>query len=390
MKNIIKSTLLLCCSICLLAACDDDRDSNPVLQKPTRFVLNTPALAANATYDLANSSSILFTCSQPDYGFPIATIYKMQIATKEDMSDATELSASYTNTRMNVDAAEMASTLTNMELAAGKTEADFPMNNLAVYVRARAYVVNTNGDAIEGTEILSNVVKLNSVRLLFSLPPVTTPDDIYIVGSFNNWDWNSCLQMAPVYGSPNKFWHLVYIDGTGIKFNTAKAWDGGQVDYTKLHSVGGELADQIKDGGGNDHNITSSNPGWYLMIITTSVAGRDIVYDVEFNKPNVYLIGPVSPSGTWTEGEESALFSVPATPDGQFVSPAFSASGPGGDSDGIRAYVLIDAGNWWHSEFMVFENKIKYRGTGGDQARIEGAKGQKLYLNFTKDTGEIK
>jgi hypothetical protein len=39
---------------------------------------------------------------------------------------------------------------------------------------------------------------------------------------------------------------------------------------------------------------------------------------------------------------------------------------------------------------MVFDKKIVYRGMGGDQDRIEAKAGQKLYLNFTKETGDIK
>ena len=36
-------------------------------------------------------------------------------------------------------------------------------------------MMTSDNKAIEGTEILSNVVSLNKVHLLFSLPPVNTP-----------------------------------------------------------------------------------------------------------------------------------------------------------------------------------------------------------------------
>jgi len=39
---------------------------------------------------------------------------------------------------------------------------------------------------------------------------------------------------------------------------------------------------------------------------------------------------------------------------------------------------------------MVFNKKIVYRGTGGDQERVVVSAGQKLYLNFSNDTGDIK
>ena len=41
-------------------------------------------------------------------------------------------------------------------------------------------------------------------------------------------------------------------------------------------------------------------------------------------------------------------------------------------------------------EFMVFDGKIVFRGNDGDQERVKGQTGQKLYLNFTEGTGSIK
>lgn len=84
------------------------------------------------------------------------------------------------------------------------------------------------------------------------------------------------------------------------------------------------------------------------------------------------------------------MFTVPTTADGDFVSPAFVADIPEGDDSGLRAYVKIPDNDWWHSEFMVFDKKIVYRGEGGDQARVSCSTGQKLYLNFSNETGEIK
>ena len=78
MKNIIKSALLLLCSICILSACADDRDSNPTLQKPTdgSLVLNIPGMSENTTFDLANSETVNLTLSSlPNYGFPAYTTY---------------------------------------------------------------------------------------------------------------------------------------------------------------------------------------------------------------------------------------------------------------------------------------------------------------------------
>ena len=384
MKNIIKSALLVVMSLTLMTACSDDNDSNPTIQSPTEFKLNTPALE-NTPIDLANSSKIILTCSQPNYGYTASVQYTVQVATTPDMSDAQEISETSSSAKVEVNASLLASTLTNIFVEKGKTEADFPMD-VKAYFRLKANIVTSNGNVVEGTEILSNVVSLNKIHLLFSLPPVNLPSHVYTVGNFCDWKWDNCFDMVQVYGTDNTFWRLVYIDDSGIKVNSAAEWNGSEVGYAGI-TVSGDCKDDIIDNGGN---IASKNPGWYLVIVTTSVVNREIHYDVQFNKPTIWLIGPAAGSTDYAEEAEGWSFTVPTTKDGDFVSPAFAGSVPGGDGDGVRMYVKIPGHDWWHSEFVVLSDKIAYRATGGDQDRVAGSAGQKVYLNFSKGTGEIK
>lgn len=384
MKNIIKSALLVVMSLTLMTACSDDNDSNPTIQSPTEFKLNTPALE-NTPIDLANSSKIMLTCSQPNYGYTASVQYTVQVATDENMTDAVELSETSSSAKVAISADLLASALTNIYVEKGKTEADFPMD-VKAYFRLKANIVTSNGNVVEGTEILSNVVSLNKIHLLFSLPPVNLPSHVYAVGSFCDWKWDNCFDMVQVYGTEDTFWHLVYIDDSGIKFNTAAAWNNSEVGYAGI-TVSGDCKDDIID---KDGNIASKNPGWYLVIVTTSVVNREIHYDVQFNKPTIWLIGPAAGSTDYAEEAEGWSFTVPTTKDGDFVSPAFAGSVPGGDGDGVRMYVKVPGHDWWHSEFVVLSDKIEYRATGGDQARAAGSAGQKVYLNFSKGTGEIK
>ena len=290
------------------------------------------------------------------------------------------------STKLMIDAGYLASELTTMATNKGYDVEDFPLN-IPVYFQVRAAATKYAGSAIEGTETTSNIVMMKDVYLQYSLPPVTPPANLYAVGNFNGWSWDTSVTMAPTYDAPNQFWHIVWIDESGLKFNSEKAWDGGEVGYAGLRNISGSRAGEIVDGGGN---IASSKPSWYLMIITAEVEGRNIVYDAVFEDPNVYLMGPVTPEGSWSELEPGTQFDIPTTLDGQFVSPAFTRSVPGGDGDGVRAYVKIEGFDWWKTEFMVFGTKIVYRGAGGDQERVAGNAGQKLYLQFANDTGEIK
>ena len=75
--------------------------------------------------------------------------------------------------------------------------------------------------------------------------------------------------MIPVNGSPNIFWHLVYLDGegnsAGVKFNSDKAWNDKEAGFEKItiNPASDNAADIINAKG----NIGSSKPGWYLMIV---------------------------------------------------------------------------------------------------------------------------
>ncbi|MBF1480259.1 MAG: SusF/SusE family outer membrane protein [Prevotella pallens] len=394
MTKILKSALLLICAVCFFTACSDDNDENPVVKSPTTFHLNTPALAANGIYDLTHSKSIELTCSQPDYGYPAVTRYTVEVATSADMSDARALSGSYTTAKIEVDAAELASTLTELYLAKGMSEHQFPLT-APVYIRVKAVQTTADNKEIEGTAITSNTIELSKVYFAFSLPPVTAPEKLYLVGSFNKWSWDNALEMIPVNGSPNIFWHLVYLDGegnsAGVKFNSDKVWNKNAAGFEKItiNPASDNAADIINANG----NIGSSKPGWYLMIVECTVVGRDIKYNVTFNKPNVYLQGVCTAAGGWDLIPDN-LFSVPTTADGEFVSPAIGnavSGGPSGSDPGVRICVKIPNADWWKSEFIVYDKKIAYRGNGGDQTpRVAGAVGQKVYLNFTKETGEIK
>lgn len=361
------------------SACETDRDSNPVFQEPTEFLLNTPA-SVNMVYDLEKSKTLELTCSQPDYGYTAPAIYSVEVSLNEDFSDSIMLETKYTTAKMNVDASEIALAMTNMAVAAGKTEADFPLT-ATLYVRATATIKGAT--ASHGT-ITSNQIILPSVKTAFALPPVTLPEHIYMIGDFCGWNWGNALDMVPVFDNNGVFWRLVYMpENSGFKINQEMKWDGGEVGFG-----GAEVKDNYeagaKDAGGN---IGITKGGWYLIIVRTALEGRNTKYTVEINEPAVWLIGgTVADGGKWDECMEGWKFTVPATADADFVSPAFAADAP----EGPRAYVKVEGYDWWKSEFMVFDGKLEYRATQGDLDRVSTKAGQKMYINFTNGTGKIE
>ena len=47
--------------------------------------------------------------------------------------------------------------------------------------------------------------------------------------------------------------------------------------------------------------------------------------------------------------------------------------------------------DWWQSEFIILDNKIEFRGKGGDQTRVPVTAGSHtIDLNFQTGAGEIK
>lgn len=362
------------------SSCESDRDSNPVLQEPTVFVLNTPAYV-NTTYDLANSTSLELTCSQPNFGYTAPTVYAVQVAWNENFENFVQLDTKYSTAKMNVDASEIAVAATNLAVAEGIDESQFPIIT-RLFIRV---VAELNSATSTISAIASNVIELPHVRVEFALPPVLLPETIYVVGNHNGWNWGNSLPATLVWGTDNMWWRMTYLDG-GWKFNSATEWNGNEVGYDGVAEIidKDNIADITRS---DDGNIVTNNPGWYLLVFTAEVVGREVKYKVTINEPEVWMIGDVT-GVDWQDRAAGWQLEVPATADGEFVSPAFAAAASA--DNGVRVYCPIEGHDPWHSEFMVFDGSIKYRGTGGDQDRVTAAAGQKLYLNFSTDKGEIK
>ena len=83
----------------------------------------------------------------------------------------------------------------------------------------------------------------------------------------------------------------------------------------------------------------------------------------------------------------------PATADGIWESPAFTASGE------LRAYIKVPGLDWWKTEFTLYKGGLYWRTVDipsnwndnvGSAYSVTCAEGQKLYVNFDTLTGEVK
>ena len=361
-------------------SCQDD--DKVVLQQPTSFVLNTPKYVSGI-YDLKNTESIEFTTSQPDYGFTAAAIYRVEVSLSQDFNDYVTLSGSHNTAKFTIDAADLALTLVGMH---GVTEeAEYPADPHPLYVR-----LSSRLNEKDAGKVYSNVITLPQVKGFFALDPVLMPENMYIIGNVaGNWSWDNATVMIPVWGTPGKFWAMQYLGQTGdgdnaeIKFNTDRDWNGNEFGFDATINAESTADITVSDSGGN---IGIDSPGWYIVVVTTTIEGRAYEYAVDFHPPHVQLQGETA-AGNWDTTDEKYRFSIPELSlgaDAPFISPAFTNTGE------IRTSIKLPGHEWWHTEFLVFDGVFVPRGTGDDQDRIVGNAGQKLHINFTTRSGKIE
>lgn len=197
------------------------------------------------------------------------------------------------------------------------------------------------------------------------------PTELYMTGTaFENW--NTWHQLTPVNSHEGNYWTIIYCNaGDEFKFSPTEGWEGAEFGSSApMNDMAGA---GLEDAGGN---VKVSNAGWYLIHVLNGETRAINVYT-----PNVYLIGETI--GGW-DISEANKFEIPATAEGEFVSPAFAQNAE------LRMCVSIEGFEWWQTEFIILDGKIDYRGNGPDQTRVSVTEGQKAYLNFATDTGEIK
>lgn len=162
------------------ASCSGLEEENPVIQTPTKLVLNTPA-TANQYVDLGydkDAGTVNFTCSQADYGFAASANYYMQVSLDESFSNFEELATSYTSCNMNVKASEIAEAVCKLRgIKSEETYTDEPARK--VFFRVRSQILK-----YEDTSILSNIVAMEKVKGYFAL---RLPGYIYLVGAPEGW-----------------------------------------------------------------------------------------------------------------------------------------------------------------------------------------------------------
>ena len=284
MKKIFLSSLMLLCMALVFTACEDDRDSNPTLVKPTGFKLNNPV---NTLVDLAVSEGIPLAWSQPDFGgWPAACEYQLEVSPYADkwerttddaaadttgatIADYAVLKAVYAACNGVMDAEDLNKALNRIFMW---EEGNVPEKQ-TVYVRCRAITAGLD------EPIYSNVVSLDVNPYYVDLSSeVSTEVEIwYLVGAgIGSADWNNdaaavgsggLVPMYPVFDTdgsviPGEIQYVGYFTAD-MQFKLIKnpgSWDDqwgmGDGAYVK------------NDGGSG--NLTVPGEGYYMIHLNTA------------------------------------------------------------------------------------------------------------------------
>jgi hypothetical protein len=193
------------------------------------------------------------------------------------------------------------------------------------------------------------------------------PETLYMIGEeFGGWDWNDAgvAEMIPVNQLEGTFWCIRYFTaGKGFKWAPAKAWSG---DFAQQATNNGFTV--------SDGNATVAADGLYMVYV-------DLVNETITIAPaQIYGIGECF--GSWDAGN------YPFTVSGKTASITTTAAG------NLRIYAGLPAGisgtDWWTREFIIVDNKIIYRGKGGDQAPVAVEAGKTVTLDFNAGNGKIE
>lgn len=294
--NILASMFV---GLALLAACEDDKDSNPVIQQPTTFVLNTPAYAASNAYDLVNSKSIQLTCTQPDYGYTAIVTYSVQVSLNENFKEATAteeanyqvLPTTTTIAKMDVSAEELDKAV--VKLAGWTSEEECSGDAMEIWVRLNAKV----GKDIY--PINSNPVKLTVLPYYIELKDAV-PVTYYLLGDcIGDGKWTndagalgiSLIPMSLVadyeYDKVTGKGEFVYTGyfpaDKGFKIvGNVGSWD------EQWGNAGAPGFDNLVHNDGGSQNITVKEAGWYTVTLDTKVNKLTVVKCKDQKNPTEY------------------------------------------------------------------------------------------------------
>ncbi|MBD5190658.1 MAG: hypothetical protein HDS93_02210 [Bacteroidales bacterium] len=297
MKKLSFIMLLSVLSALFMTGCKSDTE--PKLDRPTEFVLNTPPMANQTIIlqskdDSDEGTDLYLTVSQPNYGLGVVTHYEVQVSYDKDFKDA-ELDAdgkeiapaNYrslytvdTQAKIQISSFDMAVAICSLQgLTEKEDEPLFDPTPRPVYVRVKAFIPHC-----AYSEIYSNVICL-TIQPYFA---VRVPGVIYVVGQINDWDINNgaIYLSEPENGIGSKIYTGIYemaADQKTFRFYTALGdWDKNSIGY----QVDDNATDIQLEDGVYEGNAVSGKGSWTI----TNWEGGKIKFTVDLSQESSYSV----------------------------------------------------------------------------------------------------
>ena len=190
MKKIFSFALMLLGIATVLTSCKDDRDSNPTIGTPTKFVVNASPVAGQYI-QLSPENRVNLTWSQPDYGYNALATYQIQVGLYNDgniiwsQEDGVDkfLETTYTKCNADISGEEIAEAICVIDGVPDEEHyVDLGFREIAF--RVKSSIQDSRGNDVAGTAILSNPVVFEHMAAYCAIKSLGS---VYIIGNCGGW-----------------------------------------------------------------------------------------------------------------------------------------------------------------------------------------------------------
>lgn len=291
MKKIFSYALMMIATTVAFTSCEDDHDSNPVIETPTEFTINNPAVG-DAVVDLDKSKTFNLTWSQPKFtsmNAPVSAHYQVQISPTGTFErefdtgrtldenkgcDYASIDETFTSCNADIPTKDIAKALQRvMRWEEDKVPATFEAK-----MRVRAFVSNAS------QEIVSQVVSSNTIGFKCA-PTYVELKDIdaimwYLVGNMFGAKWGSdigvdALPMFKIpayeYNKKTGAGEIEYINYfTSGEYNDKVECDASgfkiqRSDFNWSYSMNADINKEVKDRKGTIINRNNGEDGGHIL-----------------------------------------------------------------------------------------------------------------------------
>ena len=260
-----------------LTSCQDDRDSNPTIGKPTQFVVNTSPVAGQYI-QLSPDNKVNLTWSQPNYGYNALATYQIQVGVnnggnivwnEKDGADKF-LETTYTQCNADISGEEIAEAICEID-GVEKEEDYVDMGFREIALRVKSSIQDSKGNDVAGSVIVSSPVVFEHMAAYCA---IKSPGSIWIIGNCGGWTEPKAANMEALAD-----WRIYETEvGSNIYIGTVEmpegdltfriytaltGWDGG-------NSLGHKEADEsteVEFSGGvyTDHYVYPGKGSWTFL-----------------------------------------------------------------------------------------------------------------------------